>query len=169
MLGGPPLLGAFPWQRDQPITVAGAEPRPWRCQLISPEAVRTQEFADLSVLKKFSATCAFLPRSSSNSRLCAGVSAGERLYNPRQCSETVRPWSPPFQPRRSQTSTVLCGLTPLRCHYDTFNLFLSFCCSKSGLDTIEGITTPACVKRWRSIRRRRGEPFEFSSPTLTIY
>lgn len=62
--------------------------------------------------------------------LCAGVSTGKRLYNPRQCSETVRPWSPPFQPGRSQTSPVLCGLTPLRCHSYTFNHFLSFffCC-----------------------------------------
>lgn len=129
---GATLLGAFPWQCNQPISVPGPEQRPWRCQLISPEAVRCQEFADLSVLKKFCAACAvFHRRSRSDSSLCAGVSTGERLYNPRQCSETVRPWSPPFQPGRSQTCPVLCGLTPLRCHSDTFNLFLSFFfCSK---------------------------------------
>lgn len=49
---GAPLLGAVPWQRNRPIIVAGAEPRPWRCQLISPGAVRSQEFADLGVCKK---------------------------------------------------------------------------------------------------------------------
>lgn len=121
------LLGAFPRQRNQPIAVPGPQPRPWRCQLISPEAVRCQEFADLGVLKKFCAACALFHRSSSgDSSLCAGVSTGERLYNPRQCSETVRPWTPPFQPGRSQTSPVLCGLTPLRCHSNTSNPFISF-------------------------------------------
>lgn len=56
---GATRLGAFPWQCNQPISVRGHEQRPWRCQLISPEAVRWQEFADLSVLKKFCAACAF--------------------------------------------------------------------------------------------------------------
>lgn len=170
---GATRLGAFPWQCNQPISVRGPQQRPWRCQLISPEAVRWQEFADRQRLEKvLRRVRLFSPQRQQWQQLRAGVSTGERLYNPRQCSETVRPWSPPFQPGRSQTSLVLCGLTPLRCHSYTFNHFLSFFffffAVKSGLDTTKGITTPACVERWRPIRRRRGEPFWFSSPVLMI-
>lgn len=164
---GSPVLGAFPWQRNQPITVAGAEPRPWRCQLIGPEAERSQEFADLSVWEKVWSNVRDFPPAAAAAAAgvrvflwvtgCTILGSVLRLYGPQP---------PPFQPRRSLTSAVLRGLTPLRCHSDTFNL--CFFGSKSGIDAIQGITTPVCVKRWRPTKRRRGEPFECSSPVLIV-
>lgn len=89
--GGAPLLGAFSWQRNQPIIVAGAEPRPWRCQLISPEAVRSQEFADLGVLKKVLSSVRFFPHAAATAtclrvflrvRGCTILGSVLRLYGP---------------------------------------------------------------------------------------
>ncbi|KAL7384016.1 hypothetical protein ABVT39_022638 [Epinephelus coioides] len=97
MQGGGGSRGRF-----QPISVPGSRQRLSPCQLSrrSETEQLSLEFSEQTARKSLR-TCGRLLSAAAAPCLTQPVRrfpAGERLYNPRQCSETVRPRSPSARP-----------------------------------------------------------------------